>query len=704
MIVKIINGKTPSAQATIDYISDKNKTAKSFDELKLEYESSSLIQEELSLEEFYLANEDNINRALSYIANEDKIDGYISGYLCDPELADEQFRQTKEINLARVGKTLKDDTGNYFYHIIQSFPEELDISVDEVHQCGVELVERLGLYQAVITSHIHPAIDEEGEVHGKCKHNHIVINSHVYHELVDSENPYKMKYNNCKESYAQLQLINDQIAIEHGLPIIINQDKKHSYSWFESEERNKGRSWKKRVEIDINNAMKTSTDFDSFTKAIQAAGYNFRIGKSKTHGEYITYTCPDGEHKIRDYLLGKGYTKAQLESYWNIKKNINEELLHNYDLGNNRIQKLIETYQGELYIKFERNISDRRKKKRSKKNINIRNTYTNFLPLTSHRRNNLNAELSYFSPNLFYEIVDKDYNTITEVSGAEILDFFNQEHQKAREKEQQQQEEKNAYYSRYDFISSATKSPYKVRLWDKNGRKRSIIELIIILAVITIQNENGKWEPKTVNSSDAQEIRKRPIYAKKDWKVQNMLDSIKVASEENISNLDELNERLNSVGKETSKSKAELRRLTSAKNKMDVIYEAIETLNEVKEICEQIREMPDGPRKIELQQKHASEIEDYKYNKSILYRHKITNEAEIQDFLERYKTIQEKIPYVEAENERYREEYRRLSKLKYNVQLAQNKQYCYGPEYIEPDLEQEIEEPAREDNQIQKEQ
>lgn len=688
MIVWMINGKTPSVQPTLDYIRDTKKTAKAFDEIKAEFENSPDISQDMTLEEYYLSCEDNINRALNYIANEDKIGGYISGYLCDPELADEQFKQTKEINLARVGKKLKDDTGNYFYHIIQSFPEGIEISDDEVHQCGVELVERLGLYQAVITSHIHPAIDEEGEVHGKCKHNHIVINSHIYHEFVDPSNPSKMKYHDCKESYAQLQLINDQIAIEHGLPIIINQDKERTYSWFESEEINKGKSWKERVRIDINNAMKVSSNFETFIETISAAGYKFRIGKSKTHGEYITYTSPDNQHKVRDYILGKGYTKAELEAYWDIKKNINQDLLNNRDGSANKLEALLANHKGALYIKFEKRTSYKRKEKMKERNLNIKNTYTNYFPLETGHRTVSKAELTYFEPIGTYEIVNEKHQVIAEVTGDEILEYFNFLYERQRTQAKEEAKKKNEYYSNRDFIRSATQSPYKVRLWDNNGRKRSTIELIVILAIVTIHNENGKWEPKTT-PEQTHEIKTNPIYARKDWKIQNMIDTIKVAREENIQDQTELEKRLSEVGKETSKSKAELRRLTTAKNKMEVLYEAIENFNEVRKLCEQIQALPEGQYKTTQQQKYENQIADYKSAKAIMYRFNVTSDEEIKDFLERYNQIQNKLPLVEEQANNYKEEYRSLSKLKYNLQLAQNKQYCYGPEYTEPEESKE---------------
>ena len=188
------------------------------------------VEDDTTFEEFFYASTTGINRVPIYIQNENRNGGYISGYLCEPTTVEMAFRQTKDINLMRVGKTLEEDDGHYFYHIIQSFPEGLDISDDEVHQCGVELAERLALYQAIIASHFHPTIDAKNNVRCKCKHNHIIINSHIYHKFVNLNNPYKMKYNNCTRTYKELQHINDQIAIEHGLPVIMNPDNDHSHT------------------------------------------------------------------------------------------------------------------------------------------------------------------------------------------------------------------------------------------------------------------------------------------------------------------------------------------------------------------------------------------------------------------------------------------------------------------------------------------
>ena len=44
---------------------------------------------------------------------------------------------------------------------------------------------------------------------------------------------------------------------------------------------------------------------------------------------------------------------------------------------------------------------------------------------------------------------------------------------------------------------------------------------------------------------------------------------------------------------------------------METIHQAIEKLNEVKKICEEIRTLPDGSEKEQLIKEHFTEIEQY---------------------------------------------------------------------------------------------
>lgn len=716
MIVYIIPGKTKTIKPAVDYIVDDKKMSKDMAAARSDYLQYAAMAQELSYEDYQIMCNDGIQRALCYAKNENKVSGFVSGYLCHPDFAEIDFARTKEINLERIGRKLSDESGNYFYHIIQSFPEGIDISDEEVHQCGVELVERLGLYQAVVASHIHPVVDEEGEPHGKQKHNHIIINSHIYHEFVDEDTPHKMKYHDCKESYAQLQLINDQIAIEHGLPIIDKPDRDKVYSWYESKEKNKGKSWKARVKIDISNAMRVSEDMDFFIKSMEAAGYEIRMGYSKTHGEYITYTCPKKEHVVRDYILGKGYTIPEMESYWKIRRSINVDIDANKDSGENKIEKLLDTTSEPLFIKFKSNISDRRKGELRGKNINNRKTYTNYHPLVTTKTYS-RSDLSYFDPAQTYKIVNAEHQTITEVSGKEIYSYYDLifEHLQQEKKDEElrrKEEQYRAYFINPRFVKSSNREPYRIGLYDEYGLKRSLIELICILAIVTIKREYEKWHPLEL---DEEAYLSDPIVAQKDWKIQQMVDTTTLARELNVNDPNDIPEKLNQVGKELSKARADVKRLTTAKDRMEELHQAILGCRELKDLCETIHAMPDSPEKTALQQQHAEEIDEYKQFKAVMYRTKTTSEEAIQDFLERYNEFLAKIQHAEEETAKFSSTYSHLSRLKYNLQLAQNRQYCFGPLYEEHELfdndddplqelesEQETEKPDSLDEQIEK--
>ncbi len=683
MIVWIINGKTKSVREALEYISDESKTAKNFDESRIEQEFFPEVNESTTYEEFFYSSTTGINRALKYVWNDNKIGGYISGYLCEPTTAEMAFKITKNINLRRVGKTIEEDDGHYFYHIIQSFPEDLDISDDEVHQCGIELVERLGLYQAVIASHIHPTIDEkEHRVRGKCKHNHIILNSHIYHKFVDPTNPHKMKYNNCTKTYEELRCINDQIAIEHGLPIIMNPDKDRSRSWYESNAISEGNSWKQRIRSDISGAMKNASDLDSYLEIMGAIGYQFRQGYSQKYGAYIVYTRLDGKETVRDFRLGQGYTVAELNAYWELQRKINEGFTEEQPAAENRIGALLNTTSEPLFIKLVLKMSQRRKRERIRQNLNIKSSYTHYFPLSAETKTKGNAELTYFDALKTYEIVNQQHQTMMEVEGAELLAYFNRLRKIEMEKEKKQQEENKKkqtqeYYCRPDFWDSRHNRPYRVGMYDKFGRKRTIIELLAMLAIVVIKNECDKWMANS-DPSFSQVVQRHPIYAKRDWKIQNMVDIISLANAENVRTLGNVEEKLNSVGKDLAKARAEHGRLTTAKNRMDILNDAILVYKEVKLICEEIYSMPDGPEKAKMQEKYAGEIKEYKESKSVMYRHEVSSESDIADFIVRHQNICEKIPVAEAYMKEKKEEYRRLCKLRYNIQLAQNKNYCFG--------------------------
>lgn len=101
-----------------------------------------------------------MNNIFPYITRPEATDrNLIDGINCTPESAHDEFLFVKE----RFGK----EDGRQYYHVIQSFAPEENVTPELAHEIGMELAMYFGGYQAVVSTHIN-------EAH---IHNHIVFNS-----------------------------------------------------------------------------------------------------------------------------------------------------------------------------------------------------------------------------------------------------------------------------------------------------------------------------------------------------------------------------------------------------------------------------------------------------------------------------------------------------------------------------------------------
>lgn len=138
-------------QRVIDYVCDEAKTHEAtFEENK--------------------SDKSCVRNALEYIDNGKKtLDQYVSGYLCDPEMAEQEFRLIAEDSADAKGRTIADEDFAC-YHIVQSLDKELRIDPAEMQEMGQELLQRLenGKYPAVIATHCQLVFNEEdGKWHGE---------------------------------------------------------------------------------------------------------------------------------------------------------------------------------------------------------------------------------------------------------------------------------------------------------------------------------------------------------------------------------------------------------------------------------------------------------------------------------------------------------------------------------------------------------
>ncbi len=663
---------------SLDYVLDPEKITTEEDYVKREID--------------YINNEKDLGRVINYMANEDKTKKtYVTGYMCDPMFAVQQFMDAKEEVCRKIGRDMNEDKGNVAYHIVQSFPMDQDISDEEIHQCGVELCKKLGVHQAVITSHLRPAVGKDGELHGQQKHNHILINSYIHPDFIDLEHPKRVKYNDCKETYAQLQIWNDEIALEHGFPIITEPEQNKYYSWYENQQINEGKSWKERIRVDINNAKYVSTNWDEFKEKMIASGYQLREGK------YVTFIAPDKVHKARGNTLGPEFTKEYLSEYWqlrkDIQKSVQEEVKDNFDSEEKEnLKVMLQIPDLQVFVKIP-----------VKKKWQPDKSYDHFYPINENTSTDEKVLSSYFSPDEKYILCDEKHQKLGEITGKNLIEFlaqkehlkdFNHNKHKEQQKDKQEQsqdkkseysydnKQENKYYQKNRY-NTRTKKYYSINLYDAYGRKRSTLELMLLLAIVIIKNENDTWNKEQYTEKANPKSKDFvPVYGRTDWKIQNMVDALHVAREQNLTTPKEIEDKLDAVGLKIGRTRFQLNKTEKTIRKMESIHDAIVNYEAVKTQCEAIFKLQDEEARERLTAQHSNEISQYKASKAVLYKYKIVSDENIAEFKTRWESINEHRDTLKDNLDRVSEEYRQLKKLKVHTDYSLDDRYCYGPDFV----------------------
>ncbi|MBC2241886.1 relaxase/mobilization nuclease domain-containing protein [Listeria booriae] len=223
-----------------------------------------------------------LDKAITYILNPEKTK-YVLSFACSPETADLEFELTLDEN-SRSGGV------NKAYHIIQSFkPDEL--TPELAHEIGQQLLEKQlqGKYEYVLTTHV-----DKDHIH-----NHVIFcaSSFVTHT----------KYKDCDKTYYQLREASDALCAEHGLSVIPpNQNKGKSYHEWQMDQL--GESWKSKLKDVIDRCIQTSKDFEAFTTAIQAQGYEIKYGK------HLAFRAEKQKRFTRAKTLGEAYTEENIKA------------------------------------------------------------------------------------------------------------------------------------------------------------------------------------------------------------------------------------------------------------------------------------------------------------------------------------------------------------------------------------------------------
>ena len=235
---------------------------------------------------------------LRYVQQEEKTTWedrrLVSGWNCTARSVYDEMRLTKE----QFHKT----DGRQYYHFVQSFDKQDDLSPHEVHAMGLELAQReFPNFEVLVATHV-----DTGHFH-----NHLVVNS------VSFQDGKKLH-----QSAADLQahrIANDEICAAHGLEILPppqKQVKQKRMSTREYRSAAKGESWKFRLMNTIDQCMKYAATREEFISLMESEGYQVRWTDSRKN---ITYTTPTGMKCRDDRLHEEKYTKEVMEHEFRIR-------------------------------------------------------------------------------------------------------------------------------------------------------------------------------------------------------------------------------------------------------------------------------------------------------------------------------------------------------------------------------------------------
>ena len=154
--------------------------------------------------------------AIHYIQSDPKIihpstgKRLVSGHNCSTDTVAQEFSLIeKRYHSNKSGKLAPGQTANQAFHISLSY-KGTDTDPEMVHEMGCEFARRLcgDEFQALIATHLNT----------NHYHNHILVNAYA----LDGRHKFKDSYH----VYQNFRSIANEISLEYGLPVFVNEKKK----------------------------------------------------------------------------------------------------------------------------------------------------------------------------------------------------------------------------------------------------------------------------------------------------------------------------------------------------------------------------------------------------------------------------------------------------------------------------------------------
>ncbi len=242
----------------------------------------------------------NEKASIAYISKDMKTENgeLVSYFGCEKENAAQMFKSCLEANVRQQ----KDKTSIKAYHIIQSFADDDDITPEQAHELGMEMMKRLfdGKYAFVCATHTNTA----------HLHNHFVV-------CAAERSMTGRKLNDNLALLHKLQKTSNDLCLEYGISVITKKrshGKKYN-EWLEDRNNPKG-SKKVQLRALIDSQIKVASDFDDFIARMKEAGALVETKISPKNGQVTKYKLPgatESEHWNRGYRLGEAYSDKTIK-------------------------------------------------------------------------------------------------------------------------------------------------------------------------------------------------------------------------------------------------------------------------------------------------------------------------------------------------------------------------------------------------------
>lgn len=217
---------------------------------------------------------------IDYVCNKEKTLGkLISGKDCMTESCYDEFQMVKQ-NFNKLD-------GRTYYHMIQSFAQDDDITPEKCHEIGMQMAEHcFPEFQVLVATHIDK----------KHMHNHFIINSVSYKD--------GKKMDVSPQDLIDIKNYSNQLCRENGF--VTTEAKTR---------RNQNPKWKQNIRYWALRMMQESYDMEEFIWNMRMHGIDIKYDPKY---KYMTYTDSEG-HRCRDAkLFDERLLKKNLEMYFDL--------------------------------------------------------------------------------------------------------------------------------------------------------------------------------------------------------------------------------------------------------------------------------------------------------------------------------------------------------------------------------------------------